>query len=335
MTYDATSAGGGVSAETPPQREPPNWWRGSVGPVRDGGIVVVLIVLFAVLAITTTDTFLTKTNLLEVVDESAALGLMAVAGTLVVISGGFDLSAGAVFSVGAVVAAEISNKTDPVIGIAAGLAAGVVLGLINGALCTYGRVNHFVGTLATSIVYGGVATLIVGGDIVLVNDSSFGNLATADILGIHSSTYIFVVFALICAFLLNLTVFGRRMFASGGNPYAARLAGISVQRVQIVCYALSGFAAALAGMIVMSRSLSVSGTVGNGLIFQVLAAILIGGVSVGGGRGAIWRPVIGVLILALISNGFNLNGVDPLYQDIAAGLIIVGAVLFDVWSRRR
>jgi ribose transport system permease protein len=303
--------------------------------MRDGGIVVVLIVLFVVLAITTTDTFLTRSNLEDVVDSAAPIGLMAVAGTLVVIAGGFDLSAGAVFTVGAVVGAEICNRTDPVVGIAAGLCAGLVLGVVNGVLCTYGRVNHFVATLATSIVFAGVATLIVGGSVILINDASFANLATTEILGINSSTYIFVIFALACAFLLNRAVFGRQMFATGGNLQAARLAGISIPRIQIVCYAISGGAAALAGMIVSGRSLSVGGNAGDGLIFEVLAAILIGGVSVGGGRGAIWRPVVGVLILQLISNGFNLNGIDPLYQQITSGLIIVGAVIVDVWTRRK
>lgn len=312
-------------------------WRArvlSLVGIRDYGVVVVLVVLFVVLSMTS-DVFLTSGNLRNVADQAVAVGLLAVAGALVIIAGGFDLSAGAIFAVAALIGAKVSNSVGPEVGVLAGLAIGVGLGLVNGLICTVGRINHFVGTLATSIVFAGLATAIAGGDLILVNDVSLQNFAQSEVLGINSSTIQFVVFALLCAFLLNRTVFGRHIFATGGNLSAARLSGVPINRTLAATYMISGFAAALAGLIVTSRALSVNATTGTGIIFDALAAILIGGISVLGGEGAIWRAVVGVFILALISNGFNLNGIDPLYQDVVTGLIILVAVGADAWARRR
>jgi ribose transport system permease protein len=301
--------------------------------LRDGGVLVVLVLLFVVLS-ATTDAFLTSTNLLNVLDSATPLGIIAVAGTLVIISGGFDLSAGAVYTVAAIVATLASNATSVPLGLAAGLAAGLALGCWNGAICTVGRVNHFVGTLGTSIAFGGLATVISNAQLLELHDQRLGDLYGTQILGVNVVVYIFVIFAVACAVLLNKTVLGRHMIITGGNEEAARLSGISTTRVQVAAYALSGFAAALAGLVTLAQSLSVSDqTGGNSIIFEALAAILIGGVGVSGGRAAVWRPVVGVLLLSLIYNGIDLYGLNPLYQQAAAGTIILVAVLMDAWTR--
>ncbi|HWT92667.1 MAG TPA: ABC transporter permease [Solirubrobacteraceae bacterium] len=301
--------------------------------LRDYGIVVFFLALFVGLSLGT-DTFLTSSNLKNVVDGAVAMGLLACAGTLVIIAGGFDLSAGAIFAVSAIIGVEVSNSVSPVAGIAVGILVGCVLGLINGLLCTVGRINHFVGTLGTSIAYGGMATAISGSGLLLIEDPSFANVANTQVLGFNLSTWILVAVALFCAFLLNRTTFGRHTFGTGGNLVAARLSGVPVNRTLIATYVLSGGVAATAGLIVAARSLSVSATTGANIVFDALAAILIGGNSVLGGEGAIWRTIIGVFILALISNGFNLLGVDPLYQQIVNGTIILVAVGADAWVRR-
>ena len=301
--------------------------------LRDYGIVLFLVVLFVGLSLST-DTFLTTNNLRNVVDGSVAMGLIAIAGTIVIIAGGFDLSAGAIFAVSAILGILVSNSTSPVVGILAGLLVGTLLGLVNGLLCTVGRINHFVGTLGTMIAYGGVATALSGSGLVLINDESFSNIATTQVLGVKVSTWILIVVALLCAFLLNRTVFGRHTFATGGNISAARLSGVPINRTLTATYMLSGGLAALAGVIVAARSRSASATMGNSIIFDALAAILIGGNSVLGGEGAIWRTTVGVLILAFISNGFNLLGIDPLYQQIVSGTIILVAVGADAFARR-
>ncbi len=302
--------------------------------LRDYGIVAFLVLLFVVLSLTT-DTFLTVNNLKNVVDGAVAMGLIACAGTIVIIAGGFDLSAGAIFAVSAIVGVKVSNEASPLVGIVVGVVVGCGLGLINGLLCTVGRINDFVATLGTMIAFGGAATAISGSGLLLINDPSFGNFANTDVLGFHLSTWILVAIALFCAFLLNRTVFGRQVFGTGGNLAAARLSGVPINRVKAAAYVLSGGVAAVAGLIVAARSLSVSATTGSSIIFDALAAILIGGNSVLGGEGAIWRTMVGVFILAVISNGFNLLGVDPLYQQIVSGTIILVAVGADAWTRRR
>ncbi|MFE7835112.1 ABC transporter permease [Streptomyces sp. NPDC057474] len=300
--------------------------------LRDGAVVLFLILLFVVLSFTT-DTFLTVGNLKNVVDSSVGMGLIACAGTVVIIAGGFDLSAAAIFAVSAIVGVKVGNHTQPALGIAAGILAGCVLGLVNGLLVTVGRINHFVGTLGTMIAYGGLATAISGSGLLLVTDPSFANFANTQFLGFRLSSWFFVGVALLCSFLLNFTVFGRQAFATGGNLAAARLSGVSTGKTLVAAYILSGGAAAIAGLVVAARSLSVGASSGANLIFDALAAILIGGNSVLGGQGAIWRTLVGVFTLALISNGFNLIGVDPIYQQIVSGSIILLAVGVDAWTR--
>jgi ribose transport system permease protein len=302
--------------------------------LRDYGIVVFLVVLFVVLCFSS-DVFLTTNNLKNVIDGAVPMGMIACAGTLVIIAGGFDLSAGAIFAVAAVVGAKVCNSSGPEVGIVVGVLVGAGLGLVNGLLCTVGRINDFVGTLGTSIAYQGMATAISGSGLILINDESFGNLSNYQVLGIKMGTLILIVTALLCAFLLNRTVLGRHVFGTGGNRKAARLSGVPVNKTLAATYVLSGTLAGLAGLIVASRTLSVNASTGNNIIFDALAAILIGGNSALGGEGAIWRTVVGVAILALISNGFNLLGIDPLYQQIVNGTIILVAVSLDAWARRR
>lgn len=306
----------------------------SASTLRDLGILLVPVLLFVLLAMASQQ-FLTVENLLNVVNRSVAVGLIAAAGTLVIVAGGFDLSAGSIFAVAAVLGALVSNTFGAWPGITAGLLAGCTLGLINGLLVGVGRVDHLVGTLGTMIAYGGLAIAIGGSGVILITDPAFGAFATTPLLGVRLSSWYLVIFFLVCAFLLNLTVFGRRIFAVGGNPAAARLSGVSVNRTLIGVYVLSGFAAALAGLVTAGASFSTRATSGSMLMFDALAAILIGGNSIRGGRGAMWRTLVGVATLVLISNGFNLMGIDPIYQQIVTGGIILIAVTADVWTRRR
>jgi ribose transport system permease protein len=315
-----------VSAE---RRRMPN-----LATLRNYGVIAFLVALFVGLSVGT-DTFLTVSNLKNVLDGGVPVGLIACAGTIVLMAGGFDLSAGAIFAVSAIVGAKVSNDVSPIVGIFVAILAGCGLGLINGLLCTVGRINHFVGTLGTMIAYGGVAVALSGSGLILITDPSFANVANTDVLGLHLSSWILVALALLCGFLLNRTVFGRHVFGAGGNLAAARLSGVPINRTLTTAYVLSGGFAAVAGVIVAARSLSVSATTGGNLIFDALAAILIGGNSVYGGDGAIWRTMVGVFILALISNGFNLLGFDPIYQQVVSGALILIAVGLDSWVRKR
>lgn len=323
----------GAAPANAPERTAGGVGRFVVDKLRDYGIVLAFVVLFIVLA-STSKAFLTPNNLLNLLDQSVTVGILACAATLVIIAGGFDLSMGAVFAVCAIIGAQVSNAAGVPLGILAALASGAVFGVLNGVLTTVGKLNPFVATIATTMVFRGLALAISGGFLITIADPSFKMLAQPRVFGVKVSILIFIAFALLCAFLLNRTVFGRHIFAAGGNAQAARLAGVRVNRVRATTYVIMGVAAALAGLISASRTLTVDGNTGSGIEFTALAAVLVGGTSVMGGSGAIWRTVLGVLLLQLVSNGFNLLGVEPTYQRIFMGIIIILAVLWDVWMRR-
>lgn len=307
-----------------------------VNLLREYGIVAATALLFIVMAFSS-DAFLTTGNLLNILNQNAAVGIIACAMTLTLISGGFDLSLGAVFAVGAIVASLVMNATESIaLGFLSGLAVGVVFGLINGLIVTFGRINFFVATLAMSLIYRGLAYVITGGFLIAVSLQAFSALSRQPVFaGVRAPIIIFIAFALACGFILKFTVFGRHIFAVGSNEYAARLSGVNVNITRTWTYVIGGGAAALAGMITMSRTLSVDPQAGLGIEFDAIAAVLVGGTSLLGGSGAIWRTVVGVMLFALVNNGFNLLGIDPLYNKIFVGAVIILAVTLDVWGRKR
>lgn len=302
--------------------------------LREYGIVFATVAMFLILVFSS-DVFLTRLNLGNVIDQWAPIGLMACAGTLVILVGGFDLSVGSIFIVSAVVAAMTANSHGSLAGIGAGITTGLALGLVNGILTTMLRINHFVATIASAIVFKGLATVISGGFLIAVSDPTFQYLGTEKLFGFNYSVYFVVLFALACGFILNWMTIGRHIRATGANIEAALLSGISTTRVIIFSYALSGLAAGLAAVLVASRTGAAQPNMNAGIESSVWAAILVGGTSLIGGRGAIWRTVLGVLLLAMIGNGFNLLGLDTLYQQILTGVIILLAVGVDALARRR
>ncbi|GAA3526113.1 ABC transporter permease [Nocardioides daeguensis] len=302
--------------------------------VREYGIVVAFLAVFVFLSIRS-EVFLTSGNLLNVLEQSAAVGIIACAGTLLLISGGFDLSVGATFALSGAVAAKMAEPLGAPLALLVGIAAGLAVGLLNGVLATVGRINPLVATLSSSIVVAGVALIVTEGFLISVDTPGFDRLGQGELFGISYATYLWGAFAVLCGAALNLTTYGRRVFAAGGNPEAARLSGIRVDLVRASTYALSGLAAGVAGVLVASRVSTGQADAGTGMEMQVIAAIVVGGTSIWGGQGAVWRTVLGVLLLALIDNGFNLLQVDPIYQQILQGAIILAAVALDAWSRQR
>lgn len=303
--------------------------------VRDLGIVLAFLALFVGLSVAT-DTFLTQRNLLNILDQSAPLGIVATAVTICIVAGIFDLSTGAIFAVSAVVATKVANSVDPsYIGLLAGALAGLGLGILNGILVHYTRINSFIGTLATSIVYRGIAILVTGGMIVTVTDEAFSRPGTEELLEAKYSVWVFAAFFAFTAFLLARTTFGRYVYAVGGNPEAARLSGIRVGLVRGGCFALSGLAAGIAGVLAASRTSSAQADLGIGLELSAIAAAVVGGTSILGGEGAVWRGVLGVLTLAIIGNGFDLLSINTTYQQLVQGVLILLAVAVDQLVRRR
>jgi len=300
---------------------------------RSIAILIPFLVLFAVLAIGSRP-FLNPVNLLNILDQQSATLMIAAAGTLVLVGGGIDLSVGATYALSGVVSAQLAIAFGIVPGIIGGLAVGTIVGAINGVVSTLLRINALIATLAMSFIVSGVSSVVTGGNlIVLTNRPDFAAIAQTPFLGVRTSIWVMLVVVVVLGVLLARTTVGRYLYAAGGNAEAARLAGIRVAGVRILAFTLSGAAAGLGGIMDTSRVLSAQASAGTALTFTVLAGIVVGGTSILGGEGAIWRTVVGVLFIALIGNGFNLLGVNALFQQITLGVILLLAVGIDAWTR--
>jgi len=333
----ATGPESTTEPESTPQRPPVASSLRTFGEtrLRTAGIVIPFVVLFITLSIASSS-FATKSNVLNILDQQSATLIIAAAGTLVLVAGGIDLSVGAVYTLAAVTAAELAQHMPAAPAILIGIAVGLVVGLINGVVATFFRINALIATLAMSFVIGGLASLITHGNlVVLFNHPGYGDLARTEFLTVKTSIWIMLLAVVAFGCFLARSTVGRYMYATGGNREAARIAGVRVNWVRLVSFMLSGGAAALAGVIDSSRVLSAQSTTDNALTFTVLAGIVVGGTSILGGEGAVWRTVVGVLFIALIGNGYDLLGLDPLYEQITLGLIMLLAVGLDAWSRQR
>jgi ribose transport system permease protein len=299
-----------------------------------GGIAIPFVIVFVILAIIS-ESFLRFQNMANILDQQAGIIIVACAGTLVLIAGGIDLSIGAVYGLAAATSLSVASSVSTPAGIAAGLAVGLAVGLANGIAVTRFRVNPLIGTLAMSFVVSGIAAIVTKGNLVVAFDHpDFQQFAATKIVGVTSAAWMMIAVAIAATILLGRTVFGRYVYATGGNAQAARLGGVRVNGIRVATFALSGTAAALAGIIDASRVLSAQATSGQFLTFTVLTGIIVGGTSILGGEGSVQRTVIGCLFVALVANGFNLLGLDPFYQQITLGVILLAAVSLDAWSRR-
>lgn len=302
---------------------------------RSLAIVLPFLVVFIAVSVGS-QSFLTPINLLNILDQQSSILIIAAAGTIVLITGGIDLSVGATFGLAAVVSGTVALTNGPALGLISGLVVGGIVGLVNGVVSTILKINALIATLAMSFIALGVASLVTGGNlIVLFEHPEFGAIAKTKIFGVQSAIWIMIFVVIVLGLVLARTTLGRYWYAAGGNAEAARLAGIQVSWVRILAFVFSGMAAGLGGVIDTSRVLSAQASPGTSLTFTVLAGIVVGGTSILGGEGAIWRTVVGVLFIALIGNGFNLMGVDALFQQITLGLILLIAVGIDAWSRQR
>lgn len=303
--------------------------------LREYAVLILLAALFITLSVAS-DSFLSVSNILNILNQQAPLAIVAVAGTLVIISGGFDLSTGAIFAIANVMAAWIAvNLGNVWVGLAIAPVIGLILGAINGTLITKLHIHSFLATLASSLAFRAIAVLVTGGALISVADPKFAIIGRDRLFGVFWSIYILVAFVIFIAFVLNRTKFGRYVFAVGGSEEAAVMSGISVDRIRIMVFALSGLAAGVASAIAVSRVASGQPLAGTGLELQAIAAIILGGTSIYGGMGAIWRSLGGVYLIALIGNGFNLLNLNPLFKDLVTGIIILSAVALSATERRK
>lgn len=296
-----------------------------LGELRAVWMLLVVCVIFSLVS----SVFLTSANLINIALATSVTALLAVGQTFVIILGEIDLSVGAVLGFSAIVTALVLRHQPTVVGVLVGIAVGGAAGLVNGVLVTKTRMPSFIATLAAMSVLSGLALQISQGNPVAVNDYSFQNIGQAWTAGIPVPVWLMVVVFVVFGVVLARTRYGRYVYATGDNTEAAKLSGIPVHRVKIWAFVISGVLAALAGFITTARLATAEPTAGTGLELESIAAVIIGGTSLAGGRGNLIGTVVGVFILGVVDDGMNLLNVSPFLQNVVKGLVILFAVLLD------
>ncbi len=304
------------------------------GAGRNLGLVAVLVIL-CVVGVSTADTFATASNLLTILTSASIIGVITVGATFVIIGGGIDLSVGKLMALASVWATTVATQSfGPVVMIACALLVGAGGGLVTGLLIAYGRIVPFIVTLAMLISAQGLAERISGRRSQIVTDPTIAAIATTRLAGIPLLVFIFAAVVAVGWVVLNRTTFGRRTFAIGGNAEAARLAGLDVRRHTVALYIVSGLCCGVAAIMIASLTTTGSSTHGTLYELDAIAAVIIGGTLLTGGRGTLIGSILGVLVFTTITNLFVLNNLDTDVQNIAKGVIIVVAVLIQIRARR-
>lgn len=296
------------------------------------GLVAVLVLIVLAGIATAGGQFASVPTALTILNLAAVIGVVSIGMTFVITGGGIDLSVGSLIGLSSVWASTVATQTIAAsshwsVMVFTAVAVGAVAGLVTGAVVAYGKVVAFIATLAMLIAARGLAELISQNRTQLLDVDGYGDALAGRVVGVPVLVWVFALVALAGWFLLNRTTFGRRTVAVGGNPEAARLAGIKVQRHTMYLYALSGTCAGLGGAMLLARVNSGSSTNGSLYELDAIAAVVIGGTLLAGGRGTIVGTVLGVLIFATLTNVFIQNNLSISTQSIAKGAIIVVAVL--------
>ncbi|OYX90508.1 MAG: ABC transporter permease [Azorhizobium sp. 32-67-21] len=283
-----------------------------------------------------TDAFFTTNNILNVLRQASLLFFLASGLTLVILTGGLDLSVGANIGLSACFAATVIKATgSPVLGTFAGLATGLVVGICNGLMVAKLRIPSFIATYGMLWVLHGITYYYMAGESIHGFPPGFRQIGSGYFLGIPIPVYLMVAFLLAGGFFAQRTVWGQQIYAIGANPVAARLTGIPVNRRLILVYAFSGAMAGVASIVFLARLNSAEGDIGEAMTLPAIAAVLIGGASLFGGVGSVFGTFIGALILTLVLNGMNLLAINANWQPLVTGLIVVFAVWLDMYGRKK
>ncbi|MDK0708273.1 ribose ABC transporter permease [Clostridium perfringens] len=291
------------------------------------GLVLLCIVITIV-----TPNFLSVSNITNVFTQVSVNAIIAIGMTFVILTGGIDLSVGSTLAISGAVGASIVKSTGNVfLAIIVAAVIGIAVGLINGLLVSKGKLQAFIVTLATMTIFRGATLVFTDGTPISKLPEAFVKIGNGK-LGFMPIPVIII--AIIAVYALSQTRFGRYLYALGGNEDASRLSGINTDKIKTLVYVVSGFASAIAGVIITSRIGSASPNAGTGFELDAIAAVVIGGTSLAGGEGTITGTLIGALIIGVLNNGLNLMNVSPFYQSIVKGLVILIAVLLDKKSRK-
>ncbi|UZH01439.1 ABC transporter permease [Pantoea anthophila] len=303
--------------------------------VRDAGTLIGLLIIVVTFSFLS-PVFFTLPNLLNILQQSSINALIALGMTLVIISGGIDLSVGPTAALSAVLGATLMASGVPVpLAILATLGVGAMCGLFSGSLIAYAGLQPFIVTLGGLSLFRAIALILTGGNPVFGIPLTFRSLINSTILGIPTPIVIVAIIALLLWTVMNKTPLGEYILAIGGNEEAARVAGVPVKRTKVTVYIFSGLLASLAALILIGRLGAAEPTIGNLWELDAIAAAAIGGASLMGGKGSIFGTLIGVVILGVLRNGLTLLNIQAFYQLLATGLIIIIAMLIDRATRGR
>lgn len=298
---------------------------GSLGPM-------LALVILVIVVTTLNSNFITPNNLLNLLRQVSINALIAFGMSFVILTGGIDLSVGSTLALsGALTAGLIASGISPALAMLIGMLLGAGLGMLNGFLITKGKLAPFIATLATMTIYRG-ATLVYtdGNPITGIGDSFlFQFMGKGYLFGVPFPIIVMILFFLVLYVVLHKTAFGKKTYAIGGNIKAAQIAGVKTDRIQIIIYTISGFMASISGIILTSRLNSAQPTAGQAYEMDAIAAVVLGGTSLSGGKGRLVGTLFGALIIGTINNGLNLLGVSSFYQQVVKGLVIIVAVLLD------
>ena len=299
--------------------------------VRDYKVIIVLMILLLIITAIWAPEFFGVQNLINVARQAAITGIVAVGMTYVILTAGIDLSVGSILALCGIMFALLIKAGAPIpVGMLVAIGVGILIGIVNGVGVTFLAIQPFIMTLATMAIVSGVALLISNGTPISFDTDSgvVALLGNGNLGGLPGPVIVFVLVAAVGVFVLRYLPFGRFIYGIGGGLEAARLSGVRTARVLIMIYAISGLCAAIAGIITTSRLFVGHPTAGSFIMLDSIAAVVIGGTSLMGGRGGVIGTVAGVVLLAMVANLLNLLGVSPFNQQVAKGAIIILAVLF-------
>lgn len=299
---------------------------------REASLVVALIVMMLVFG-SINPSYLSLGNLVDILDQATIYGLMALGMTLIIISGGIDLSVGSAFALmGVVIASLAVAGVHPLLVVAAAMVVGLLLGAVNGALVSVIRLQPFIATLGTMSAFRGVAYILSGGLPILAVPSAYRTMVDGRVFGsVRVSVFIFIAAAIVFWIVLNKTAFGNSIFAIGGNEEAARLSGLKTVSIKIWIYAVGMLGTSLAVIIQIGKLGTGEASAAQGYELDAIAAVAIGGTSMAGGRGSIVGTVLGAILLSGLKVGLIVSGVDTFYQYVATGLVIIIAASAEIY----
>jgi ribose transport system permease protein len=281
--------------------------------------------------------FTSVDNLTTILIAAAPFALIALGQTLVILTGGIDLSVGSVIAMSAMCAAAVakSNPGQVWLTVLTALAVGLVAGAVNGFFVSVVSVPPFIATLGMLTAGSGVAYAIGGGAPINGLPQEFGSIANTKVLGLQIPVIVMIIGIIALAVVMRRTAYGMRVYAVGGNRAAAEIAGVNARRVLFSVYAISGLLAGLSGVMLASRVISGPPNLGQGYELDAIAAVVIGGASLMGGRGSVWGTALGLILIQTLNNGLDILLVPSYWQDVIKGVLIVFAVAVDVWTTRR